>query len=417
MRLIKIYTLFLLIISAQGIFAQNNTISPYSRYGIGLYEPNGFGRSLAMGGAGIALQSGGHVNNINPASYAVIDSSMVLFDIGLHFDYEYISTHLDDGDKANGNISYFSLAVSGTKKWAFSFGISPYTSVGYTIRTNEYVSGGGQIRYISNVEGIGGLTRVYVGAGAQLGKNTALGMNASVLFGPKTERQNMMISAMDIFDTYVENTDYYVGGKLDFGLQHKVPLKKDSDITIGVIASTPGILRCDRTELASNQFSSAGILDTIYYDDDDADRYTTLPMTCGVGVAYNINGRMTLTADLNYNPLSKLKVEDKRSKLLDNQTINIGGEYIPKRLGRRYELTFRTGFSYETGTCKVDDYKLKAFTGSFGVGFRIKSVRFNTFCSYRHQGTKDDLLLLDQRIRVGLNITYIDYWFQKRKFY
>ena len=416
MRLIRTIILLILIIGAQVLQAQNNTISPYSRYGLGLYEQNGFGRGLAMGGTGIALQARGHVNNINPASYALIDSSMVLFDVGLHLDYEYISTYLDDGDKTNGNISYFSLAVSGTRKWAFSFGIAPYTSTGYTIRTREYLSGGGQTTYISHVEGIGGLTRVYAGLGVQLGNRTAFGMNASVLFGPKTQRQAMVLNASDIFSIYVENTDYYVGGKLDFGLQHRIPTSKKSDLTLGVIASTPGILRCDRTEKATNTFIS-GVTDTIYYDDDDYDRYTTLPMTCGAGVAFNYNERVTFTADFNYNPLSKLKVSDKRSKLIDNQTINVGAEFIPQRLGRKYDLTFRAGASYESGTYRVDDYRLKAISGSFGVGFRIRTIRFNTFCSYRQQGTKANLLVLDQRIRLGLNLTYIDYWFQKRKFY
>ena len=50
MRLIRTIILLILIIGAQVLQAQNNTISPYSRYGIGLYEQNGFGRGLAMGG-------------------------------------------------------------------------------------------------------------------------------------------------------------------------------------------------------------------------------------------------------------------------------------------------------------------------------------------------------------------------------
>ena len=113
-----------------GAVAQNNTISPYSKYGIGLYEQTGYGRNISMGGTGIGLRSANNVNNINPASYASIDSTMVLFDIGLHLDYEYIETHLDSGDKLNGNISYFSLTMAPNNNLGISFGISPYTSVG-----------------------------------------------------------------------------------------------------------------------------------------------------------------------------------------------------------------------------------------------------------------------------------------------
>lgn len=408
--------LLVLVLEMNVALAQNNTISPYSKYGIGLYEQAGLGRNLSMCGTGIALKSKQFANNINPASYSSLDSTMVLFDIGVHMDYEYIETHLESGDKLNGNISYFALTMAPSNKLGISFGIMPYTSVGYTIASAEYISGGGENKYISYVEGLGGLTKVYLGTGYNLFKNTSLGVNATILFGPKTERQSMQMAYNAPFEVYVENTDYYVGGKLDFGFQHNFELSKKKDLTIGGIFSTPGIVRCDRTEIETNTFYQIGMIDTVYYDDDDADRYINLPATGGFGVSYR-SGRFTLSGDFNYNPLSKLDVEDRRSKLLDNKSFSFGCEYIPERLGRNYDLVFRGGAAYETGICKIDHYTLNSFRVSAGVGFRIKSIRFNTYCMYKRQGTRDNLLVLDQSLRFGLNITYVDYWFQKRRFY
>ncbi|MBO7496731.1 MAG: hypothetical protein J6T98_09255 [Salinivirgaceae bacterium] len=399
-----------------GAVAQNNTISPYSKYGIGLYEQTGYGRNISMGGTGIGLRSANNVNNINPASYASIDSTMVLFDIGLHLDYEYIETHLDSGDKLNGNISYFSLTMAPNNNLGISFGISPYTSVGYTIRSIEYISGGGQDKYMSYVEGIGGLTRVYAGFGANLLKNTSIGMNVSVLFGPKTERQSLALSAADNFSIYTETSDYYHGGKLDFGLQQTIPLSKEKSLTIGAIASTPGILDCERVTLATNTFYRIGYIDTIYFDNDDYDRITTLPATFGAGLSYK-SGRFTIAGDFNYNPLSKFDVADLRTKLIDNKSFCLGAEYIPKQLGRKFDLVFRGGAGFDSGTTKIDSYVLKSYRISAGVGFKIHSIRFNTYCMYKRQGTLDNLLVLDQSLQFGLNLTYIDYWFQKRRFY
>lgn len=411
-------SLFLLILVAvvHNVAAQNNTISPYSKFGLGLYEQEGTGRNTAMGGTGIALASGQYANSMNPASYASLDSTMVLFDIGLHLDYEYIETHMRSGDKLNGNISYFSLTLAPSSKVGLSFGITPYTSVGYTIESLEYVSGGGNVRYVSHIEGLGGLTRVYLGTGVNLFKNTSLGVNASVLFGPKTERQSLAISASDEFSVFIENTDYYAGGKLDFGLQQSFQLSKNKQLTVGAVASTPGILHCTKTTLETNTFYRVGVVDTIYYDDDDGDRYTTMPATFGAGLSYNVSKRITLAADFNYNPLSSLKVTDKRSKLMDNKKLSLGFEYIPQRVGRYYDLVFRAGAGYESGFSKVDDYKLKSINASFGVGFRIKQIRFNTYCMYKRHGTRDNLLVLDQKLRFGLNLTYIDFWFQKRQY-
>lgn len=416
-QLKKILSLMFALVSMCCV-AQNNTISPYSKYGIGLFEPNGLGRSLAMGGVGIALESGQNVNNINPASYASLDSTMVLFDIGLQLDYEYIKTHLESGGKINGNISYFSLSLSPNNRLGLSFGIAPYSSVGYTISTNEYMTGGGQMKYLSQISGLGGLTRVYLGTGYRLFKNISLGVNASVLFGPKSECQTIMLPETNEFSINVDNSDYYVGGKLDFGFQQNIEISKKNILTIGAIYSTPGILRCDRTEFACNSFTYVGIVDTLYYDNDDADRYTTLPATFGVGVSYSKNKRIVLSADFNYNPLSKFKLYDKRSKMLDNSMFNIGMEYVPKRLGRNKNLdwVFRCGGGYETGAYKIDDYKLNSFNISAGVGFRIRSIKFNTYCMYKQHGTRNNLLVLDQKIRFGLNLTYVDYWFQKYRY-
>ena len=406
---------------AQVAVCQNNTISPYSKYGIGLYEQMGHGRNTSMGGVGIALRSERYVNTINPASYASLDSTMVLFDIGVHMDYEHIETHLDSGDKMNGNVSYFSLTMAPSDRLGISFGLAPYTSVGYTLQSKEYVSGGGEDRYMSYVEGLGGLTWAYVGLGVDLFKHTSLGMNASILFGPKTERQSMAMTSADEFSIYIEKTDYYTGGKLDFGLQQDIPLSKNKTLTIGAIASTPGILRCSRKEIATNTFYRIGLIDTVYFDDDDYDRYTKLPPTFGFGVSYSKAGRFTMSGDFNYNPLSKLDVEDLRSKLIDNKSINIGCEFIPKKLGHSNDLVndivFRAGGGFESGICRVDHYTLKSFKLSAGVGFRIRSIRFNTYCMYKQQGTLDNLLVLHQSLQFGLNLTYIDYWFQKRRFY
>lgn len=414
-RSIKIVLLLMFVVVGEAV-AQNNTISPYSKYGIGIYEQPGFGRNISMGGTGIGLRSANNVNNINPASYASIDSTMVLMDIGLHLDYELIKSHLTWGDKLNGNISYFSITMAPSQKLGISFGISPYTSVGYAIESKEYVSGGGQDIYLSYVDGIGGLTRVYAGFGVNILKNTSIGMNAALLFGSKTERQSIAASAVDEFSIYIENSDYYVGGKLDFGIQQNIPLSKNKNLTIGAIASTPGILECERTELATNSFYRVGVIDTIYFDDDDGDRRITLPTTAGVGLSYNTR-RLTIAGDFNYNPLSKFKVSDLRTKMVDNKSFSIGAEYIPERFGRSLDLVFRVGAGYESGTTKIDRYVLKAYRTSLGVGFRIRSIRFNTYCMYKQQGTLDNLLIRDHVIQCGLNVTFIDYWFQKRRFY
>ncbi|MBK6283101.1 MAG: hypothetical protein IPF54_10955 [Draconibacterium sp.] len=67
------------------LFAQfnNNTSSPYSRYGLGELHSYSFGRSTAMGGAAIASRNNQQINIANPASFDAIDSLGFMFEFAV----------------------------------------------------------------------------------------------------------------------------------------------------------------------------------------------------------------------------------------------------------------------------------------------------------------------------------------------
>ena len=64
--------------TAAGIAAQNNTNSPYTRYGYGQLQDQGFSVSQSMGGISYGLRSNATINPGNPASYSAIDSTREL---------------------------------------------------------------------------------------------------------------------------------------------------------------------------------------------------------------------------------------------------------------------------------------------------------------------------------------------------
>lgn len=65
---------FLLMMLSGATIAQNNTNSPYTRYGYGQLADQGSGNSKAMGGVAYGLRDKYQVNFANPASYTAIDS-------------------------------------------------------------------------------------------------------------------------------------------------------------------------------------------------------------------------------------------------------------------------------------------------------------------------------------------------------
>ncbi|MBR6539358.1 MAG: hypothetical protein IKT76_05840, partial [Bacteroides sp.] len=84
--MIKNRHIFLVLVLAllSGVaMAQNNTNSPYTRYGFGQLTDPGSGNSKAMGGVAYGLRDKSQVNFANPASYSAVDSLTFIFDGGL----------------------------------------------------------------------------------------------------------------------------------------------------------------------------------------------------------------------------------------------------------------------------------------------------------------------------------------------
>ena len=71
--------LLLTILSGAAV-AQNNTNSPYTRYGYGQLSEQGSSNSRAMGGIAYGLRDKYQTNFANPASYTAVDSLTFIFD-------------------------------------------------------------------------------------------------------------------------------------------------------------------------------------------------------------------------------------------------------------------------------------------------------------------------------------------------
>jgi hypothetical protein len=413
-RMRKSIFIVLFIVISGSTFGQNNTSSPYSKMGLGEFERLGFGRNTAMGNAGIALKSTSNVNILNPASYTSIDSTMVLYELGLHGSYTQMNTTTETGDKINANLSYMGIGMAINSKWAMAFGVSPYTSVGYKIRVSNDMYGGGG-KYITDLEGSGGLTVMYGGLAYRPWKNSSFGVNALLLFGPKKETEYLYVTGNDIYEVTHTKSNSYSGFKADFGFQQTLPISKYQNLTLGVVINPPGILRNEYTMLQTKSYPAAGIYDTLEYENNVQD-YIKLPTNYSVGLAYNYKNQLTLTGDFSYNPWSKMRVNDDFSDMIDNYIYAFGAEYCPAKFGHQFDLALRTGASYESGYYKVLGHNLHNLSVTAGVGFRIKAIRFDLYGAYSWRGTYDDQLIKETNLRFGLNIAYIDYWFQKRKF-
>ena len=80
----KIFFLgFVLVLLNQVSIGQNNTNSPYTRFGYGDISDTNSGEQRAMGGISFGSRTKHGINVVNPASYSAVDSMTFMFDVGV----------------------------------------------------------------------------------------------------------------------------------------------------------------------------------------------------------------------------------------------------------------------------------------------------------------------------------------------
>ena len=163
------------------LIAQNNTNSPYTRFGYGELGERSFGAGRAMGGVGYGLRSPKQINPLNPASYSCMDSLTFLFDFGVSGQLSWFQEGDNRQHDVNGNIDYIAMQFPVYKNLAMSFGLLPYSFVGYkfgAIRSENGVS------FTETFNGSGGLSEAYGGISYAIwDKRLAVGANFGYLFG------------------------------------------------------------------------------------------------------------------------------------------------------------------------------------------------------------------------------------------
>ncbi len=142
--------------------AQSGTNSPYSQYGLGVLSDQTSGFNRGMNGVGVGFREHNQVNFVNPASYSAMDSLTSIFDAGVS---AQITNFNENGKKKNAKNADFEYAVAGfrmARHLGMSFGVLPFTNVGYNFSTSAVLDANQTIGYINQYKGSGGIHQVFV---------------------------------------------------------------------------------------------------------------------------------------------------------------------------------------------------------------------------------------------------------------
>jgi len=399
--------------------------SPYSRYGVGELWYNNYSTTLTgMGNIGLAIRSDNYLNIKNPASYAGFDSTSFLFDVSGISSYNTLKTTDLSQPADYTSFSYILFGTPVTKWWKASFGLIPFSNMGYLVFDDKIGEDVGLTRFI--YEGSGGLNQFHLGSGFMITDNLSVGVNASYIWGVIDRRRRVTFpDSLYLVSTRIDNSDHISDIMFEFGAQYFIPLKNDMIIGAGLVFKPTTQLNTTRKYIVQNYFANTDgtielLRDTVAYNSSTKGTLK-IPVGIGGGVSLSKTNQFTVGFDVNWRNWSEYRSYGRSDSLQNSLSFNFGGEYTPKHnsISSYFQrMKYRLGFRYENTYLEINDTPIKEFGISFGLGlpFRRSKSMLNFAFEFGNRGTVKNNLVQENFFKFTFGLSIYERWFVKSKY-
>lgn len=407
----KIFVLSMLLLSFIGIYADNGSNSPYSRYGVGLLSDQSLGVNRQMGGIGYGLRSNKYINILNPASFSEADTLTMLFEAG----FSLQNVNFKEGSKRinakNASFDYIAVEFRVCKNLGMSAGFLPYSTVGYSF--SNTTNAGSNEESVNSYNGSGGIYQPFIGLGWKPFKGVSVGIIGSYIYGDITHEVGInFTNSTDRSRTYNVSMKSY---KLDFGAQYSTRLGQKHDLTVGAVYSLGHDLNAKAkiTDITSSSSVTNNIENSF-----------KLPHTYGIGFAYGYKGEWKFGADYTlqqWSSSSFFGIE----KGVDRNKISIGAEYTPTRLSNNIfkMMSYRAGGYYAGPYTEIKGEKgCEEYGVSAGISLpffnnnnRNSHATLHISGQFIHLKPQAAGMITENYLRINLGITFNESWFMKLK--
>lgn len=378
---------------------------------------------MAMGGISYGVYSPYFVNSSNPASYCAFDSLSFIFDVSLHTRQSNYST-TDLSQKANytslGSL-LFGFPIS--RWWKSSFGLLPYSMVGYSMLKTSIDENSGKTNYV--YEGDGGINQFYLGNSFAVTKNLSLGFNLSYLFGTinkfrATEFPDS-IYKINYKDKYsVQVKDVY----LTYGLFYHKQKKNGFQYNAGLTFNSNTKINVEEARLGYTYFKSSTGVDLVrdsVLNHSEVKGSILLPTNIGVGFTLGKSDKWLAGADFQWQQWEKYSYFGLSDSLKNYLRISVGGSFNPSSStvsGYWQRITYRGGLRYSETYLELRGQKINEFGISIGIGLPLPRTRstINMAAEFGTRGTIENNLIKENFVKFTLGLSLFERWFVIRKY-
>ncbi|KAF2329729.1 hypothetical protein [Flavobacterium ginsenosidimutans] len=391
-------------------FAQQGTASPYSFFGIGDARFKGTLENRSM--AGVAVEQDSiHLNLDNPASYASL--MQTTFTVGGTFATSNLKTSSKSEKAQRSTFDYLALGIP-MGRFGASFGLIPVSSVGYKIREDNSATEGATS---TQLDGKGGINKVYFGLGYKIMKNWNVGVDAQYNFGKITTTSIEAITGVQNGTAEV-NSSELSGVAFSLGTMYQQKIDKKISIFSSLSYSFASNLNSDNTRVISVQ----GDPDPYEYPSSSTKLKLPNKLSIGLGVGearkWLVGANMTFQGDGQlanyYNTMSNVRYESYSKYAL-------GGYYLPNYASftsYMSRITYRAGLKYEKIGLIVNNESIKDVGMTLGAGIPVPGTfsNVNLGIEFGKRGTTASDLVQENYVNFSLSFSFNDKWFVKSKF-
>jgi hypothetical protein len=394
--------------------AQNNTNSPYTRYGYGNLADKSFISQRGMGGIGYGLRNPQMINSMNPASFSAVDSMTFMFDFGITGQASWLKEGAEREHLLNGNLEYLALQFPVSKRIGVGAGFEPISYVGYKYGDTARLSVDSSL-YQKVFSGSGGLSRVYVDLSYDLLNRLSVGVKLSYAFGDIIHDNRIQYSSGGYASDRADTIRSY-GLLYDFGLQYHQEIGKFRMITIGAVY-TPKTRLGTRVRSGAIRYDANGNIQSNPEYWVSQDSVFEMPESYGLGFTYSRLGRLTVGADVLYQRWADVKYYNETNTFNNRLKLNAGGEFIPNRTSNNLlnRMRYRAGLYYSNSYLNVQDSKYNEYGIGLGLGIPLPNKRsfVNLAFEYSRVQPVSNNLIDEQYFKISLSYTFNEQWFRK----
>lgn len=416
---------FILLAGSLSAAAQVTNSSPYSQFGLGDLKGSFLPQNRAMGGLSMGIRKPGLYDNINlanPASYSSIE--LTTFDIGASMDLRKLSKSGVSGkNQFNSTLSHITFGIPVNKFSAISFGLVPYSDLGYQFKNSGLVDTN-RVEYIYGGEG--GISKAYLGYGFRINKNLSLGFNVSYLFGSlKENRAFEFVNDLNAFNSRTQYKQSVSGLSFDYALQYSANLSEKTKLILGYTGNAGNDLNSSNNIVTTRyrkniQGEEQAAADSTFFF-EGAKNTIKMPMTHTAGFAFEKTNAWLIGADVSYSKWSDYREGSINPGLNNSLGLAIGGQVTPdaSSINSYFKLVdYRLGFKYDKTFVKINDTDINQYALTFGFGFplprnRATFYKINFSAELGQRGTESNNLVRDRFVNFNLGFTLNDKWFQK----